>query len=288
MADGRFLSRSVGQNEQLARVDLEAALLFTWCVPHLDVEGRMTGKPELIRATVCPLRPEITIGRIPGLVRQLVRERLVTWYEVDGRQYLAFPGFSRQQRGLRKDREAVSRIPSPQGKGVRLLDAADVAQLSLVDKPPVVHAGATPAPSGPAPSEVEVEVEGKVQVAAAGSGATPELDYATRCTIAANQALDRLLAGAYRPLVADIERPTAAAWEAAAIPVDLAIRTITDRTATFRSTAHNRQPHTLRYFDAAVREAQAQAQGRTAPSVALTPAERMGLELQKLPREGVA
>jgi len=102
-----------------------------------------------------------------------------------------------------------------------------------------------------------------------------ELDYAMRCTIAANQALGDLLAGAYRPLVADVERPAAVAWEVAGIPIELAARVIGERVAAFRSTAHNRQPHTLRYFDGAIREAHARAQGQSAPSIALTPGERM-------------
>lgn len=91
------------------------------------------------------------------------------------------------------------------------------------------------------------------------------LDYATRCTIAANQALEQLLAGAYRPLVATVEQSTAAAWEAAGIPVELAAQVVAERTAAFRSTVFNRQPNTLRYFDAAVREAAAKVQADGAP-----------------------
>jgi hypothetical protein len=165
MADGRFLSKSVSQNDQLARVSLEAALLFTWCVPHLDVEGRMTGQAQLIHGQVCPLRPEITVGRIPGLLRELVRHELVIWYSVSGRDYLAFPGFKRQQKGLREDREKASTIPSPNGRGVQLLGVGDdPSQLSLVDKPPVIHSGNGPEASGAPPHEVEVEVEGEVEV----------------------------------------------------------------------------------------------------------------------------
>lgn len=288
VADGRFVSRSIGQNEQLARVSLDAALLFTWCVPHVDVEGRMTGNPELIKATVCPLRPEITVGRIPGLLRQLVREGLVLWYETGGRQYLALPGFSRQQKGLRKDREAPSRIPSPQGKGAMLVGGADPSQLTLVDNGRVIHRGVGPEDSGSPPGEVEVEVEveGEVEVAAADRGVAPEsLDYATRCTIAANQGLEQLLAGAYRPLVATVEQPTAAAWEAAGIPLPLAQQIIAERIAGFRATAHNRQPHTLRYFDAAVREAHARAMAHGAPRLVKTDAEIAGdLARQELAR----
>lgn len=110
-------------------------------------------------------------------------------------------------------------------------------------------------------------------------------DYATLCVMSVNGALNLLLAGAYRPLVATVERETADAWAAAGIPVELARRTCAERTAAFRSTAHNRQPHTLRYFDAAVREAHALAQGNGGAPVALTDAERMRAAREKLEAE---
>lgn len=93
----------------------------------------------------------------------------------------------------------------------------------------------------------------------------PTLDYATRCTIAVNQELERLLAGAYRTLVAAVEAPIATAWEADGIPVELAEQVLHERTSAFRSTSFNRQPNGLRYFDAAVREAAAKAQASGAP-----------------------
>jgi len=284
MADGRFLSRSIGQNEQLARVSLEAALLFSWCVPHLDVEGRMTGNVELVKASICPLRPEISVSRIPALLRQLVREGLVTWYELGGRRYLAFPGFSRQQKGLRKEKEAASRIPAPNAKGVQMLDGADPDQLSLV-------ARSRPTPSTDALGPPEVEVEGEVEVqaeveaAAARPGRDATPDYATACCITVNQGLERLLAGAYRPLVASVEAPIAASWAAAGIPVDVAQAVLAERTAAFRSRPMNRQPNTLKYFDAAVREAWAVRAARAAGPAVLTPAERMRAAAVRLEQE---
>lgn len=118
MADGRFVSKSIAQSEQLGRVSLEADYLFGRCIPHLDREGRMTGNPELVRSMVCPLRRELDEARIGDLLAELVRAGLVAWYELEGRQSLSFPGFHRHQRGLRKGREAASRLPGPNDKGV--------------------------------------------------------------------------------------------------------------------------------------------------------------------------
>lgn len=116
--------------------------------------------------------------------------------------------------------------------------------------------------------EEKSRVEVKQQPAAAPEASqvsVPTLDYATRCVIAVNQELERLLAGSYRSLVATVEAPIAAAWEAAGIPIALAEQVCRDRTATFRSTPLNRQPNTLRYFDAAVREAAAKRDASAAP-----------------------
>lgn len=115
MADGRFVSKSIAQSEQLGRVSLEADYLFVRCIPHLDREGRMTGNPELVRSMVCPLRAELTQDRVAAALTELAKEDLVVWYEARGRQCLFFPGFERHQRGIRKDREAASRFPPHTG-----------------------------------------------------------------------------------------------------------------------------------------------------------------------------
>jgi hypothetical protein len=129
--DGRFLSKSVSLSEQLEGVSIEAALLFTWCIPHLDSEGRMLGNPAAVKATAVPLRKEITLERLPALLFELAtapkddRDRpLVYWYEVQNRALLEFPGFSSHQRGQRKDREAKSRLPSRKHPQARDLAAA--------------------------------------------------------------------------------------------------------------------------------------------------------------------
>lgn len=112
MPNGRMVSKSISLSEQLAAVSFEADFLFSRCIPHLDRDGRMAGKPELVKSIACPLRPEIEAGAIPDLLRQLGREDLIRWYEAAGKQVLEFPGFAAHQTGFKYDREAPSRYPA--------------------------------------------------------------------------------------------------------------------------------------------------------------------------------
>ncbi len=118
MPDGRFLNKRVSYSEQLGRVSLAADLLFMKCIAHLDVAGRITGNPVLLKALVVPLRAEITAETIPGLISELESacghegDPLVRSYEVNAQAVVEFPGFARQQKGLKADREAASKLPA--------------------------------------------------------------------------------------------------------------------------------------------------------------------------------
>ena len=204
MADGRFLSRSIAVNEQLASVSIEAALFFTWCIPHCDIEGRLPGSPMSVKANVFPLREEITIKRIPKLIEELGSAvdpdgvSLVVWYQVGRQQVLMFPGFTRQQK-LRRDREGVSKLPAL-SRNARILSGS--IGLGNSGSTPGVTPGAGPGatPEKCVQGEGEVEVQGEVQ----GEGATPGVappppsrrrELAERLTSDADRrALDALLA----------------------------------------------------------------------------------------------
>lgn len=157
MPEGRFLSRSVSESGQLANVSLEAALLFTWCVPHLDCEGRMSGEPSVVRGKVVPRRAEFTEDLVAECLLELALAKLLLWYEKDGTRWLAFPKFHAHQKGMRKDREAASRVPPPDGVGV-------------------VQIAALPTNSGPAPDLVGVSEVKESEVKSSSvlrTGATP-------------------------------------------------------------------------------------------------------------------
>jgi hypothetical protein len=119
MPEGRFISRSISVSEQLGNVSLEADFLFGRCIPHLDVEGRITGNPKGLKAIVCPLRDELSHQKITHLLKELDEADLLVWYEVNGLRFLEFPGFSRHQKGMKKDREATSKIPSSKVKSAQ-------------------------------------------------------------------------------------------------------------------------------------------------------------------------
>lgn len=123
------------------------------------------------------------------------------------------------------------------------------------------------------------------------AAATPALDYATRCVIAVNRALEAKL-GAFKSLVATVEQEVAQTWEALGVPIELAEQVLADVTRRFRSTSLNRQPSTLRYFDAAIREAfeADRAHGAGRPEVPYDEAVRLfreaGLETYHVPGPG--
>lgn len=159
MASGRMLQRKISSNKQLPklieRLDAElgaphgamASLLYTWCIAHLDAEGRMHGDVYVVKGQVVPRIAFITTDLIETYLLAMQDVGLVIYYEADDDRWLCFPGFDRNQPNLRKDRESKSTIPSPeQGKRV-LRDGG----------------GATPATlrqdSGESPAEVREEKE---------------------------------------------------------------------------------------------------------------------------------
>lgn len=112
MAEGRFLSRNIAFSEQLGQVSMEADYLFMRMLPHLDVDGRLAGSPKSVKARVCPLRADMTDAVVANAIAELDQAELLKWYEVDGMPCIEYPNFSKYQTGLRRNREADSKLPS--------------------------------------------------------------------------------------------------------------------------------------------------------------------------------
>lgn len=106
-----MLNKEISVNQKLPQVSVYAQLLFTWCIPHLDCEGKLFGNSEQIKGVVVPYLKEFTTKRIEKCLDELYNIGLILLYGNDCK-YIYFKGFETNQR-IDKDREAASIIPSP-------------------------------------------------------------------------------------------------------------------------------------------------------------------------------
>jgi hypothetical protein len=113
MARGRFISKSISESEQFAELpDHETRLMFLMMIPHADREGRVKADPRYLAGQVFTYLG-FTPEQIIAALEALHEAELVRLYSVEGRAYLHFPKFETHQVGLRKDKEAESKIPPP-------------------------------------------------------------------------------------------------------------------------------------------------------------------------------
>lgn len=114
MAKGRMVSQSVATDKRLNELSIEAEYLFLKTIPHLDRDGLITGEAFMLLAKVCPRRQDL-IPRMGELIQEWIDAELVLQYETDEGDALYFYGFTKNQTGLRYDREAPSMYAPPPG-----------------------------------------------------------------------------------------------------------------------------------------------------------------------------
>lgn len=113
MAEGRMLKKAVSTSRRLADLETDSArLLYTWIIPHLDIEGRFYADPSMIKGSVVPRIKSFTEDLIAECIQDMASVGLITVYEVDGDQYFYFRKFADHQ-NLNPKREAPSKIPDP-------------------------------------------------------------------------------------------------------------------------------------------------------------------------------
>lgn len=118
MAEGRMLKKAISTSRKLAQLDSNGAcLLYTWLIPHLDIEGRFFGDPEVIKGYIFPRISRITPGVVQEYLNDLVKNELIILYSANGDTFLQLTKFKDFQL-LRSDREASSQIPAPLTPGV--------------------------------------------------------------------------------------------------------------------------------------------------------------------------
>lgn len=114
MADGRMIKRVISNSRRLSECSSDSVrLLYTWLIPFLDVNGRYSADPAVVRGNVVPRLKGFTEEKISNYLAELHEKELITIYEVDGDRYFHLRKFFDHQSYLRPDKEAKPTIPDP-------------------------------------------------------------------------------------------------------------------------------------------------------------------------------
>ena len=107
----RVIKGEINASDSLSRVSIEADLTFRALLVACDDYGRFDGRLGVLKATLFPLRDEMTAERIDRAIDELVRAGCVTRYASDGRPYLAMPNWEKHRAKGRRGN--ASRYPDP-------------------------------------------------------------------------------------------------------------------------------------------------------------------------------
>jgi len=111
MPEGRMLRKKISRDEIVSSLSKNSIILYTWCIPFLDVEGKIFADSHILKGIVVPFIPSFTLKVIKSCVDEIGKSGLVVVYG-NSHKYMKFKGFSKNQK-INKDREAPSEIPDP-------------------------------------------------------------------------------------------------------------------------------------------------------------------------------
>lgn len=113
MARGRMLNQSIAEDVEFNEMSIEAQLMFLRTVPFLDRDGLINGNASVLRGKVAPL---LDLPKsMASIVDEWLNAELVIRYTVGKQIILFFPGFAKNQIGMRYERETASTYPPPPG-----------------------------------------------------------------------------------------------------------------------------------------------------------------------------
>jgi len=108
-----MLKKAISDSKSLGRLKSDSARLFyTWLIPHLDVEGRYSADPDLIKGHIFPKVKSMKIEKIKRLLIELAEISLIILYRNNGEDFLQLNKFFNHQK-IRKDREGETKISAP-------------------------------------------------------------------------------------------------------------------------------------------------------------------------------
>jgi hypothetical protein len=105
-----MVNRKITVSKRVNELPGQAPLLYTWIIPHLDVNGCFWGSASMVKSLIFPRRND-TVEEIEAYLQAMEQSKdennvsLIIRYKVNNDIYLHMPGFESEQVGLRKDRE---------------------------------------------------------------------------------------------------------------------------------------------------------------------------------------
>ncbi|MFC1948727.1 hypothetical protein ACFLW0_00930 [Chloroflexota bacterium] len=103
-AEARLIYNSISVSERIAKLGAKGALLFTWLITHCDPQGRMQGKPRILKNQVVPFLDEVTEDVIEEMLKLMEEAGLIILYKDNddgGRLLLQVKDWWKWQTGLR-------------------------------------------------------------------------------------------------------------------------------------------------------------------------------------------
>jgi hypothetical protein len=137
MANRRMIGKSISVSKQVNSMSLFSQHLFTWMIAHADDWGRMSGDPDVLRATVIPMATSIQLlpldwdslsdyqvivdsNLVDCALNEMTDAGLIERYDIDGERFLVFPKWDEHQTGLHK--RTASRFPELPGTSRNVLE----------------------------------------------------------------------------------------------------------------------------------------------------------------------
>jgi hypothetical protein len=113
MPVGRIILKEISESKKLSMLKSDGArLLYTWLIPHLNVNGCFSADPVVVKARIFT-RLNKSIEEVNEYLDDLENNNLIVRYNSDGDDFLIMPNFADKQPKLNKDREGKVNIPLP-------------------------------------------------------------------------------------------------------------------------------------------------------------------------------
>ena len=121
----RIIKESLCSSEKISQLTDFQFRLWIGLITQADDAGRFDARPAIIKGYIFPLRDRVTVRDIGEALHALAAIRCVSLYEIDGKPYGTFPGWTDHQRV----RDVRPRFPAPPEDHEKKQNSADFDNL---------------------------------------------------------------------------------------------------------------------------------------------------------------